>query len=1140
MAENKLTREIYFGYAKKIVSVLYGDEFFNQYKKRVENGYSDFKLVKKRLIQDISIDWISTIEDCLPNLDTIVRNPRKFIVQEEDIVDISLCKAISTESVKHLAQHTNMISKVDKDGTVTPSRILNITKEESFEIYENRFIYTLLLKLKDFVSIRYDKIKKASATQDVLQLNVDSKFNLPSKKVTYRTEFMAQLSFDEVMRMDNETLDKIERIAYIDKIITDFLASSFGKAMRNSAPVRPPITRTNVILKDPNFKKALTLWQFIETYQATGGFSTTDDIEDISVQNDSQEQLRQMVTLNTMLFESLYDQHETNMELGDAEFADLLRVGDLDFGKDEIQHDEYAQKVEEDEVDSAQNEEKPPEKEEGGDTDIFQDTPPKDEPEQLEPDVDKFDQNLFDVKKLYKQPEDNSLTEEEIEKVKDAIDRCLLSYRKIKQEILDQREIDEVNRRRQFELGLRADALNQIQEEREKQEAPGYYVYTEFVEDVPVKKKSDFDTLHEAYFGNKRYKLTNEEIDEFCIYVGLKEEGQEFEEPIAYNEEMFSQELSLLGKHKAEEYLGEYADTRAERPEHVEVEPVKFITKTASQEAMAIRHKFKPVVEEELEEPPTDEPMDGANGESTEEFDLVSTDETLSETNLGAGEEQGAEEIVAPETEVGVDELAGETVSKETETTESEEKAQAETESAETSTETAEEPATTHEEQNAKVGILANMPTSKPRKTAKGFHLPKGKKAKAVEEPAAEVQGEEVANTVEETPVDTPVEVQKEVEKPKRTLRRKAEPKDPWALSATTLNQKYDVASGKERTFKAVDENKVAVGDVNIKTEDDTTFGEQRAKLGNFTKVNLKSKRKFKKEALNEEVNETPVQDEVEEISFATPEEQKTVPVVEEQIPVVEEQVAPAVEEKLQESAEEKVETVAVTELEEEPTALESADETEKTAESTETSHSNADAINDTPVPTETAQDTSVQEESTPSNDAEQPEQTEDKEGAVGSTNRRYKKRPARKVDKHDKKKAEQQPEIATAQTETPQVEVEQKVEKEAETPVPEPPKPKKKSEPKDPWALSATTLNQKYDVASGKIRTFKAIDENKVAVGDVNIKSDEDITFGEQKAKLGNLTKPNAKTKRKANNETTAEEVSRKPQKQESDSNKE
>lgn len=140
MEDNKITREVYKQYANKIVSVLGNESFYEQFKNRVDKGSSVFKLAKKRLIQDISIDWIDTIEGILPNLDTIVRNPRKFIVQEEDIVDVSLARSISTESVKFLAQHTNMISKVDeKTGDVTPSKILNITKEESFEIYENRF-----------------------------------------------------------------------------------------------------------------------------------------------------------------------------------------------------------------------------------------------------------------------------------------------------------------------------------------------------------------------------------------------------------------------------------------------------------------------------------------------------------------------------------------------------------------------------------------------------------------------------------------------------------------------------------------------------------------------------------------------------------------------------------------------------------------------------------------------------------------------------------------------------------------------------------------------------------------------------------------------------------------------------------------
>ena len=122
---SNITREQYMQYAKKIVSVLSGEQFYEQYRERVRNGASSFKLQKKRLIQEISVDWIDTIEEILPNLDNIVRNPRKFIVQEEDIVDVSLARSISTESVKHLAQHTNMISKVEDDGTVIPSKILN-------------------------------------------------------------------------------------------------------------------------------------------------------------------------------------------------------------------------------------------------------------------------------------------------------------------------------------------------------------------------------------------------------------------------------------------------------------------------------------------------------------------------------------------------------------------------------------------------------------------------------------------------------------------------------------------------------------------------------------------------------------------------------------------------------------------------------------------------------------------------------------------------------------------------------------------------------------------------------------------------------------------------------------------------------
>lgn len=525
MADNKITREVYAKYANNIVSVLKNEGFYEQFKKRVDKGASSFKLAKKRLVQDISIDWIDTIEGILPNLDTIVRNPRKFIVQEEDIVDVSLARSISTESVKYLAQHTNMISKVDeKTGDVTPSKILNITKEESFEIYENRFIYTLLLKLKDFVTMRYDKIKKASATQDVLELDIESRFNLPSKKITYRTEYFAQLSFDEVMRLDPDTLTKIERVAKIDRIITDFLSSSFAKSMRHSAPVRPPIMRTNVILKEPNFKKALTLWQFVETYQQTAGFSTSDEVEDYQIDSESEQRLRSLITLNTMVFESLYDQCESDMDMDDKEFADFLRVGQMDFEKDKIDRDEYAQKLDEQKENEEEQDnieevkpqedvesekeippETPPEEQETEDkeeeitpeieekevekevekpqeiekevvvehpveVERFKEMPPKADQEEvdLEPDAEKFDQHLFEVRKIFKRPDDDKIKQEEIIKARDAIDRCLTSYRRIKQEELDERDRQERIRRRREDIQKRAEAFRKQREELEK------------------------------------------------------------------------------------------------------------------------------------------------------------------------------------------------------------------------------------------------------------------------------------------------------------------------------------------------------------------------------------------------------------------------------------------------------------------------------------------------------------------------------------------------------------------------------------------------------------------------------------------------------------------------------------------------
>ena len=63
------------------------------------------------------------------------------------------------------------------------------------------------------------------------------------------------------------------------------LASKFMKTMSNATPVRSPIRKTNVILKEQNFVKALALWEFLEKYQIEKPVKIENTETDIKYKN---------------------------------------------------------------------------------------------------------------------------------------------------------------------------------------------------------------------------------------------------------------------------------------------------------------------------------------------------------------------------------------------------------------------------------------------------------------------------------------------------------------------------------------------------------------------------------------------------------------------------------------------------------------------------------------------------------------------------------------------------------------------------------------------------------------------------------------------------------------------------------------
>ena len=214
-------------------------------------------------------EWIDMIDETLPYLDTILRNPKRFIINEEEVVQVEKSKKVTVESIIHLTQHTNYIQKIEDNGDVKPSKILNINKEESLDTYENRFIFTLINNTRSFFEQRSRVTGEYSYYKDKKELKYEANSMIGTEEVEISLNIASQneVKLESEQKSSNESLaDRLKRIKIqLDGFAGTELMQTLSKL--HVSPVRSPIRKTNVILKNPNFQKAEALWNYIQMYE---------------------------------------------------------------------------------------------------------------------------------------------------------------------------------------------------------------------------------------------------------------------------------------------------------------------------------------------------------------------------------------------------------------------------------------------------------------------------------------------------------------------------------------------------------------------------------------------------------------------------------------------------------------------------------------------------------------------------------------------------------------------------------------------------------------------------------------------------------------------------------------------------------
>lgn len=232
----------------------------------MKNIISEGKIVKNKEIDVFKDEGILLIEETIPYIENIYRNANRVIINEEEIVKIELAKKITVESVKHLSKHTNFIQNVTEVGDVEPSRILNINKEESYDTYENKLIYSLIQNIEIYVKQKKEYLEKVLGNSEKIK---DKKVEYISNTNAEGKEIAVNLSINTILTnkgLKNKIKEEISKIKNIEgklEILKNYdIYKLFEK--RHVRPVTAPLKKTNLILKNVNFQYAVRLWEYLQ------------------------------------------------------------------------------------------------------------------------------------------------------------------------------------------------------------------------------------------------------------------------------------------------------------------------------------------------------------------------------------------------------------------------------------------------------------------------------------------------------------------------------------------------------------------------------------------------------------------------------------------------------------------------------------------------------------------------------------------------------------------------------------------------------------------------------------------------------------------------------------------------------------
>ncbi|NWH11198.1 hypothetical protein HXX24_04765 [Acholeplasma laidlawii] len=310
------------------------------------DGVNKLKQVETTETKKFDDHWIFAIESYYPYVDKILRNYKSALRVEEEVVIVEKAKKTTSRTVRHLAANTHLLKLPDKDQPTTevmPKKLLVEFSEDEFGIYENRFVATLIQRLVDFVSRRMRILEEDVNTKKIKELNNTIELSIDNSKYEINIDLREVQTIDQgKIEEDNQKL--LARAQELHKKLANALNTEFMKTMRNYRKVKAPIMKTQIILKNTNYRNCYLLWKYLDQYNSLG-FELIRDVKQKRFNETYRKHLSQnaLFAFSTMMFHDVV--REKDQKLLTKSFK-VKKAEEIKLTADELKIDPESYKIE--------------------------------------------------------------------------------------------------------------------------------------------------------------------------------------------------------------------------------------------------------------------------------------------------------------------------------------------------------------------------------------------------------------------------------------------------------------------------------------------------------------------------------------------------------------------------------------------------------------------------------------------------------------------------------------------------------------------------------------------------------------------------------------------------------------------------